>query len=257
MENVNIIAAKRFKDIRETENLTQKQFAEELSVRNTIADIERGRTKITGFMLAKLMQVYGINPMWLYGLHPLKKVADLQHNFSPKVITLDHNDQENMVLVDVKAAAGYPSNVQEPFWFNELPAFNFPLPEFRNATFRGFQIQGDSMYPQFKPKEWVLAKAVDDVKHITNHRICVIVLKDSVLIKKLEKEINNKDSVKLISTNTNYPEFEVQLSEIQEVWEVNSKLTFDIDAIGESASIHDLQLAIQRLSREVDSLKKN
>lgn len=256
METSNELAAKRFKQIRDTQNLTQKQFAESLEIRNTIADIERGRTKITGFAIAKLIQVYGVNPMWLYGLSAVKLLKDLQIDTSPKVITVDVEDNENMVLVDVKAAAGYPTNVQEPHWYNELPAFNFPLPQYRNATFRGFQIQGDSMFPQFKPKEWVIAKAVDSIENLSNNKICVIVLKDSVLIKQLKKS-DDANYVTLISVNTIYPEFDVNLKDVQEVWEVNSKLSFDIDDVGESASIHDIQLAMQRLSKEIDSLKKD
>lgn len=255
MENANELASKRFKQIRESQNLTQKQFAETLEIRNTVADIERGRTKITGFAIAKLIQVYGINPMWLYGLSAIKLLNDLQLDFSPKVITVDSSENENMVLVDVKAAAGYPSNVQEPHWYNELPAFNFPLPQYKNATFRGFQVQGDSMFPQFKPKEWVIAKAVDAIQNLSNNRICVVVLKDSVLIKQLQKS-DDINYITLISTNTIYPKFDVALTDVQEVWEVNSKLSFDIDDVGESANIHDIQLAMQRLSKEVDSLKK-
>ena len=254
MDKSNELAAKRFKVIRENLNLTQKQFAEILEIRNTIADIERGRTKISGYAVAKLIQVYGVNPMWLYGLSAVKLLKDLQVDTSPKVITVDVENNENMVLVDVKAAAGYPTNVQEPHWYNELPAFNFPLPQYKNATFRGFQIQGDSMYPHFKPKEWVIAKAVDAIQNLSDNKTCVVVLKDSVLIKQLKKS-NDINFVTLISSNKEYPPFDVSLKDIQEVWQVNSKLSFDIDDVGESASIHDIQLAMQRLTKEVDSLK--
>ncbi len=254
MDKSNELAAKRFKVIRENLNLTQKQFAEILEIRNTIADIERGRTKISGYAVAKLIQVYGVNPMWLYGLSAVKLLKDLQVDTSPKVITVDVENNENMVLVDVKAAAGYPTNVQEPHWYNELPAFNFPLPQYKNATFRGFQIQGDSMYPHFKPKEWVIAKAVDAIQNLSDNKTCVVVLKDSVLIKQLKKS-SDINFVTLISSNKEYPPFDVSLKDIQEVWQVNSKLSFDIDDVGESASIHDIQLAMQRLTKEVDSLK--
>lgn len=254
MDKSNELAAKRFKVIRENLNLTQKQFAEILEIRNTIADIERGRTKISGYAVAKLIQVYGVNPMWLYGLSAVKLLKDLQVDTSPKVITVDVENNENMVLVDVKAAAGYPTNVQEPHWYNELPAFNFPLPQYKNATFRGFQIQGDSMYPHFKPKEWVIAKAVDAIQNLSDNKTCVVVLKDSVLIKQLKKS-SDINHVILISSNKEYPPFDVLLKDIQEVWQVNSKLSFDIDDVGESASIHDIQLAMQRLTKEVDSLK--
>lgn len=257
MDNLEALAAKRLKTIRDQQGLTQKQFADRLGIKNNIADIERGRTKITGYTLAMLTKCFGTNPLWVYGMSAIKEISALNIDVSPKLVTVDNSDNENMVLVDVKASAGYPSNIQEPHWYQELPAFNFPLPEFRNASFRGFQIQGDSMYPSFKPKEWVIARAVDSIKDISNNNIHVIVLKDSVLIKKVTLDKNQPTSLHLISLNTLYPPIEVLTIDIQEIWEVTSKLIFDINSQEESASIHDLQLAIQRLGNEIDALKKH
>ena len=254
MDNLEALAAKRFKSIRDQHQLTQKQFADNLGIKNNIADIERGRTKITGYTVAMLTKSFGINPLWLYGLSAIKEIRAQNMNVSPKLVTVDSTDNENMVLVDVKASAGYPSNIQEPHWYHELPAFNFPLPEFRNASFRGFQIQGDSMFPTFKPKEWVIGKAIDTINDVSNNRIHVIVLKDSVLIKKVSLE-KQATKAQLISLNTLYPPIEININEIQEIWEVTSKLSFDINSTEESASIHDLQLAIQRLGNEVSALK--
>ena len=256
MEKSNDLAAKRFKQIRESNGATQKEFAEILGIKNNIADIERGRTKITGYTLVRLMQQYQVNPLWLYGFSALKEMSAMQADVSPKVITLNSEKNENMVLVDAKAAAGYPTNIQEPHWFNELPAFDFPLPEYRNATFRGFQVQGDSMYPHLKPNEWVIARAVDNFQHLSNKRICVVVLKDSVLVKQINK-LEDGLSVSLVSLNTTYPPVDIAITEIQEVWEVSSKLSFDIHTISETATIHELQLAMQRLSGEVSALKQN
>ncbi len=256
MENLEALAAKRLKSIRDQHNLTQKQFAETLGIKNNIADIERGRTKITGYTVAILTKVFGINPLWIYGMSAIKTISAQNIDVSPKLVTVDTNENENMVLVDVKASAGYPSNIQEPHWYHELPAFNFPLPEFKNASFRGFQIQGDSMFPTFKPKEWVIGKAVDNIQNLSNNNIHVIVLKDSVLVKKVEINKQQPTSITLISLNTLYPPIEIDATEIQEIWEVKSKLTFDINSPEESASIHDLQLAIQRLGNEVNALKK-
>ena len=255
MENSNELAAKRFKQVRDQLNLTQKEFADALEIKNNIADLERGRTKISGFTLAQLQKKYNINPLWIYGFSVLKNINTFENSVAPKVVTLNSEQNENMVLVDAKAAAGYPTNIQDIHWYKELPAFDFPLPEYRNATFRGFQVQGDSMYPHIKPNEWVIAKAVDAINNLTNRRICVVVLKDSVLVKELHKT-EGSDTIKLISLNRLYPEIIVNTNEIQEIWEVNSKLSFDIHSIGETASIHDLQLAIQRLNNEVLTLKE-
>jgi len=255
MEKSNEIAAKKLKLVRDAEGLTQKEFADLLEVKKNIADLERGRTKISGYLVAQLLKKLNVNPLWLYGFSFHKEMNVISTNVSPKLVTLNSEKNENMVLVDTKAAAGYPTNIQEPQWFNELPAFDFPLPQYRNASFRGFQVQGDSMYPHLRPNEWVIAKGIENFNLLTDKRICVIVLKDSVLVKQIEKTEGGE--IKLISLNVTYPEILIPITEIQEIWEVTSKLSFDINTIGETASIHELQLAMQRLSNEVNSLKQS
>ena len=48
----NEITLKRFTDIRRELGYTQTEFAQLLGVKNTTADIERGRTKLSGKVVA-------------------------------------------------------------------------------------------------------------------------------------------------------------------------------------------------------------
>ena len=188
MEKQLAIEAQRFKIIRESLNLTQQAFAEKLGINNSTADIERGKTKITGSVIAELLKQYKVNPLWIYNKSH-QQYLDTNQSVLPKVVTVDSSENENMVLVNVKAAAGYAHNVQDLDWYQQLPAFDLPLPEYRNATFRGFQVEGDSMLPSLKPREWVLGKAISGINDIDKNSICVVVLKDSVLVKKIQKHL--------------------------------------------------------------------
>ena len=58
---------KRFKEIRDDHNFTQSEFAELLGIKNSTADIERGRTKLSGKIVAELLGQFGVNPLWLFG----------------------------------------------------------------------------------------------------------------------------------------------------------------------------------------------
>ncbi|WP_459210748.1 XRE family transcriptional regulator [Aquimarina rhabdastrellae] len=254
MEDSSTIIIKRFKQIREENHLTQAEFAQVLEIKKSTADIERGRTKISGKVVAKLLQVYGINPLWLFGESQQKEIKMQIVDVAPKVVTVDSQNHENMVLVNIKAAAGYPHNIQDVDWYQELPAFDIPLPEYRNATYRGFQVEGDSMLPAFEPKEWVIGKALANIREIGNTSICVVVLVDSVLVKKIKK--NDDGTLTLISLNTEYPPVTIEAHEVQELWEVNSKLSFNIDAHTNTSSLQQLQEAMALLTNEVRSLKK-
>src|SRR5690606_6239622 len=61
------ICVKRFIDVRRELGYTQAEFAQLLGVRNTTADIERGRTKLSGKVVSELLKQFKINPMWLFG----------------------------------------------------------------------------------------------------------------------------------------------------------------------------------------------
>ncbi len=245
---------RRFKQIREEQNLTQTEFAEALGIKKSTADIERGRTKLSGQVVTELLRLYNVNPLWLFGFSNQKLISAGKGDVSPKVVTVDAMDNENLVLVNQKAAAGYPHNVQDVEWYQQLPAFDFPLPQYRNATYRGFQIEGDSMLPNFYPDDWVLAKAVANMSEASNNKVYVIVLQDSVLVKKLQK-LPDPAKILLVSLNEEYVPFEVNISDVQEIWQVNSKLTFNLDAPSESSLLRELQQSMIDLKNQVSNIR--
>ncbi len=245
---------KRFKEIRDDHNFTQSEFAELLGIKNSTADIERGRTKLSGKIVAELLGQFGVNPLWLFGESAQKYLQINKGDVSPKVITVNSGEEENIILVNQKAAAGYPHNVQDVEWYQQLPAFDIPLPEFRNASYRGFQVEGDSMMPNLRPGEWVLGKGIPSITEISNNKIYVVVLYDSVLVKKIKK-LDDPFKVVLISINEEYAPVEVKINDIQELWQVNSKLTFSIDATSESGLLRQLQESMEELKSEFKTFK--
>ena len=250
----NEITLKRFTEVRRELGYTQAEFARVLGISNTTADIERGRTKLSGKVVAELLKQFKINPLWLFAESKLQYLEPSNTSVIPKVVTVDSADNENMVLVNAKAAAGYPQNIQDTSWYEQLPAFDLPLPEFRNASYRGFQVEGDSMLPNLKPGEWVLAKAVEDIAHVSPNKIYVIVLLDAVLVKKIEKAPASNNII-LISLNETYPPYEIEPHQIQEIWQVNSKITFGIDATTEKGLLRQLQESMEELKSQFNQGK--
>lgn len=248
------IEARRFKKVREEQNYTQQSFAELLGIGTTTADIERGKTKISGKAVMELLNLFNINPLWLFGKSFTQYVNINGGDVSPKVITLDVEERETIALVNQKAAAGYPHNIQDVDWYESLPAFNIPLPQYRNATYRGFQVEGDSMLPNIRPNEWVLGKAVSSITEATDSKIYIVVLKDSVLVKKLQKVPSNPEKIRLISLNPEYIPIDVNIKDVLELWMVNSKLTFGIDEPTDSSLLRQLQQSMEDLKGQINSL---
>ena len=247
MENERTL--KRFIDIRRDLGHTQAEFAKLLGISNTTADIERGRTKLSGKVVVELLRQFKINPLWLFGESDNQYIETSTTSVIPKVVTVDSSDNENMVLVNAKAAAGYPQNIHDTSWYQQLPAFDLPIPEFRNATYRGFQVEGDSMLPNLKPGEWVLAKAVEHIDDVSPNKMYVVVLQDAVLVKKIEKKPNS-NNITLVSLNESYPPYEIKPFHIQEIWQVGSKITFGEDATTEKGLLKQLQESMDELKRQ-------
>ena len=246
----NEITLKRFTDIRRELGYTQTEFAKLLGVKNTTADIERGRTKLSGKVVSELLRQFKINPLWLFGESDQKHLDTSKTSVIPKVVTVDNSDNDNMVMVNAKAAAGYPQNISDTSWYRQLPAFDMPIPEFRNATYRGFQVEGDSMLPNLRPDDWVLARAIEHIDHVSPNKMYVVVLQDSVMVKKIERKPNS-NNITLVSLNETYPPYEIKPFQIQEIWEVSSKLTFNVDATTETGLLKQLQESMEELKRQI------
>lgn len=246
----NELTIKRFIEIRRDLGYTQTEFASILGIPNTTADIERGRTKLSGKVVVELLKQFKVNPLWLFGDSNNQHLNYSGTNVIPKVVTVDSSDNDNMILVNAKAAAGYPQNIQDTSWYKQLPAFDLPLPEFRNATYRGFQVEGDSMLPNLQPGEWVLAKAVEGLDDLNPNKMYVVVLHDAVLVKKIEK-LRGNSKILLISLNEIYPPYEIMAEQIQELWQVSSKITFGVDATTEKGLLRQLQESMEELKNQL------
>lgn len=251
------IEIRRFKKIREEQGHTQQSFGALLGVKGSTADIERGKTKITGSVVMELLQQFGINPLWLFGKSHEMHLSLDQSDVQPKVIAVDAQGEDTILLVNQRAAAGYPHNVQDLDWVGNLPAFHMPLPEFRNATYRGFQVEGDSMLPNIRPNEWVLGRAVGHISEASDSKIYIVVMKDSVLVKKLEKISGQSHKIRLVSLNPEYLPIEVATLDIQELWQVNSKLSFGLEEPSESSLLRQLQQSMNELKGQINHLSKS
>lgn len=244
------IEAKRFKQVRTELGLTQAALAEELGIKS-VADVERGRVRLHGHAVARLLERYHINPAWLYGHSKQKRIATGPET-QPRVVTLEGSGNENIVAVSAKAAAGYPENLSDQEWYDALPAFHLPLPRFRSGSFRLFQVEGDSMVPALEPDEWVIAQAVSNIEDVDRDAVCVVVTATSVLIKRMQPQRDG--GLRLLSENATYPPIDIDPDDVQEVWAFAGRLSLTLGGTGDR--IDRLQESIDRLSAEIGALRK-
>ena len=246
--------AQRFALLRKELGFTKAEFGVYLALSGSSADIERGKTKVPGFVVAKLFEEHQINPSWLFESSEQMRLVNESPSFVPKVITVNSENKENVLLVETKAAAGYPQNILDRSWYEKLPAFDLPLKEFRNASYRGFQVEGESMLPSLNPGDWVLARAVESIHSLRSSKIYVVVLEDSIMVKKIEVKPNS-NRLSLISVNPNYASYDIHAFQIQELWEVSSKITFVIEQDQSLQLLNELKNSMRELKERLSSNK--
>ncbi len=221
------IQCKRLRQVREELNHTQSSFAEVLGVGNSTTEYERGRTKITGELVLRLLSDFNINPLWLYGESKQKHLDPRAKEASPSVVTVDSTGFENILMVSQKAAAGYAGNLDDQEYHKQLPAFAFPIPEYRNATFRCFQVEGYSMSPTILPDEWIITKALENLGQIKNNNIYVIVDTEGIRVKQVFNDAKTRQ-LALVSINKEYEQEFLEYDKVMEVWEFHSKITKEL-----------------------------
>jgi len=89
----------RFISLRKSLGYTQKTFAACLGIPNTTADIERGKTKLSGKIVVELIKQFQVNPLWIYGESNVQFIKNTVVNSIPKVVTIDAEGNDNMILV--------------------------------------------------------------------------------------------------------------------------------------------------------------
>lgn len=263
--------AKNLKHLRSKRKISQQELAEMLSVgRTAVANIEANLANPGHKTLLEIVRIFDVSLDEL--MHKdlskqLKKVSTKNINkgsgtiiYRPFVITVDDAGDENIVMVDTKAAAGYPTRYLEPEFYKELPAFKLPGTDYRNGTFRCFQVEGDSMQDTLQHGDFVIARFCDDFTNdIREGYIHVVVTNDNVLVKRVLNKINPENKILLLSDNDAYPEIAVEAEDVKELWYVKSKLSNympvkknDLDKL-----VGDLTMQVSLLKNRLDSIERN
>ena len=160
--------------------------------------------------------------------------------------TVDNENNENIELVNEKASAGYTSGFADPDFIKVLPTFQLPFLS-RNKKYRTFQISGDSMLP-IPDRSWVTGEYVENWLMIrSNYPYIILTLDDGIVFKVVENRIKQDGKLKLISLNPLFDPYEVDASQVKEVWKFVHYISSDMP---------EPNMPKEKLMEEVQSLKK-
>lgn len=255
---------KNLKFLRARQGWTQKQFAEKLGLKQSVIgayEEERATPPLPCLLEISEMFKVSLDVLTRKDLSgvPEKEWRSQQFARGKEVlaITVDKKDKENVELVTQKASAGYLSGYQDPEFIQELPRISLPvLP--RHATYRAFEIQGDSMLP-IQPGSIIFGEYLDHLTKVKNGQLYILVTrKEGIVFKRVFNVLEISDKLLLVSDNKQYQPYAVGASDIFEIWLAKGFFStkFPEPETSENVSLDHLAMTIFSLQEEIGRLKK-
>ncbi len=166
--------------------------------------------------------------------------------------TVGEDNEENIELVPEKAKAGYSSGFADPEYIKVLPTFRLPFLS-KEKKYRSFQISGDSMLP-IPDGAYITAEYVQNWQYIkTGKPYIVLTIDDGIVFKIVENYIADKGILKLVSLNTLYEPYEIEISKVREVWSFVNFISNDMPEANQP--IDQIAASIQELRKEVRAIQ--
>jgi transcriptional regulator with XRE-family HTH domain len=233
--------AENLRFLRQRRNKSQTDLAAELEItRTTLSGYEKNvqppfRTliKISEYFNVSLDALikYKLEVLSEFQLSQIEKGFDVDvtgNKLRLLTITVDNNGKENIEMVPVKAQAGYTNSYGDLEFIASLPKFRLPfLPD--NKTYRTFQIKGDSMLP-IPENSWITCSYVENWESLKDGKACVIVTRNEGIVFKLIYNRLKTGILLLVSSNRNYTPYEIQISQVLEIWQFETWNSFEIDS---------------------------
>lgn len=251
------------KHLRKLNGWTQGEFADKIEIkRSLVGAYEEGRADPRLNNLTNMSRLFGVSIDQLvnkdltnYGLEQIGQLGASDSEAKVLAITVDQNDEEYIDLIPQKASAGYLNGYADPTYIEELPKFQLPsLP--KNATYRAFEISGDSMLP-LRSGTIVIGQFLEGIDSIKNGK-CYIVLskEEGVVYKRVFNYTHENGQLFLVSDNKSYSPYKIDASDVIEIWEAKAFLSMDIpDEAGDQMSFDQLKNIVLDLQQEVVKLK--
>ena len=216
--------------IRKQLDKSQTEFATEIGITQTsLSQLEGEKNGISFDVYKSIIHKFNVDPLWLMeGKGEMFRSESAARNSGaiPLVVQVGNDEEENIVIVDRKAAAGYLQGQSDPDFIAQLPAFR--LPGFYGKTFRAFEITGDSMLPGIHPGDMLVGSYVEKLADIKESKVYIAVMNDGSIVAKRIFPLGN-DHFELRSDNEAYSPYAVTAENIAQVWKVELRMTKDID----------------------------
>lgn len=226
------VVGNQIKALRLEKGLSQEEFGTQVDLsRSAVSQIESGQIYPSLETIDKIVKYYSTSWDKLIGkISPAKPTETAQ--IRTLVTTVDSSGKDNIVLIPIKAQAGYLLGSHQPEFIERLPTFW--IPGLNNGTYRAFEVSGYSMLADragFYPGDIVVGEYVEKLEDIKDGLVYIIVNNaqevDNIVLKRCLNYLDKGGVIICKSDNKDpqYPTFPLPVENIKEVWKFKVKLT--------------------------------
>lgn len=208
---------------------SSRQFAIALDyLPQSLSEILKGRRDVTIDLLRKAVEVYQLNPIFLYtGEGELFLKPGENKEIRILTVVTDQQNDERILHIPCSAQPEYAQEIGNPTFIQSLPSYS--LPSLNNkAAQRSFDISGDSMEPTFFDGDKVVCSFIEPnqwEQGIKNQHVYVLVSKAAVVVSRVRNELKEHQCLKLYADNGFYEPNSIHVSDIQEIWQVHTQIS--------------------------------
>ena len=255
-----MVLAKNIRFLRAEKGMTQTDLSEKLGVQRTmISAYEDGRSepKLSALTVISELFELSLDELLHRDIQLLGRKASQNKEIKILTIAVDDNDRENITMVGQKASAGYLNGFADPEYMESLPQFHIPTLS-RNATYRAFELNGDSMLPLVAGTV-IIGSYVEQLRDIKSGKTYVLVTSsEGVVYKRVFNYLEENGKLFLVSDNEHYKPYEVKAEDVVEIWEAKAFISTDFpnpkDKI-KPVSLEDISQMILDLKSEIIRLR--
>jgi transcriptional regulator with XRE-family HTH domain len=243
-------AGQNLKYLRKLRGLTQEEFAAKLQIkRSLLGAYEEERAEPRLDVLEIVSDEFGIS---LDDLLRTDLTGSEGSYLSKRRQQKMGNGNNQIHFVPMKAAAGYLAGYADEEFIDELNTFTLPM--LGSGQFRAFEIIGDSMLPT-PSGSIIVGQKTERLEDVKSNTACIVVSRsEGIVYKRVSRTGRDKSRLTLISDNPSYQPYEVQASDILELWQAQMVITKVAQQqrwdVGQLASL------VNNLQEQVANLKK-
>lgn len=243
-------AGKNLKYLRKLRGWTQEDFANRIKIkRSLLGAYEEERAEPRLEVLELVSEIFKVSLDELF----LKDLSETKGSYIAKRRAQKLAAEPTVIqFVPVKAAAGYLAGYADPDFIDELNTFTLPM--LAPGQYRAFEIIGDSMLPT-PSGSVIVGEKVEDLDEVKNSNTYIVISRqEGIVYKRIMKSPKAKSKVTLVSDNPMYQPYQVEASDIVEVWQAQMILTRANQQ--QRWDVNQLASIVTNLQEQVSSLKK-